>query len=141
MPTDPKSPFFYHVYEHTLPQEMHYRIVPEEKDLVTPNLEATKKKRYRRRYIFQGWDNYTDFEKEQIELLKKIMKEQHKVDLEGHKEFGPRTADSYVVQGTSEILPGVDYHFSDVTLLKYLVAQNFDMQKTVTNLKYQMEWR
>ena len=69
------------------------------------------------------------------------MKEEHNIDLEGQKEFGPRTADSYVIQGTNEILPGVDYHFSDVILLKYLVAQNFDMQKTITNLKYQMEWR
>ena len=34
-----------------------------EKDFVSNNLKELKKKGYRRRYIFSGWNNYTDFEK------------------------------------------------------------------------------
>lgn len=29
MPSDPHDPFFYHVYEYTLPREDHYRIIPQ----------------------------------------------------------------------------------------------------------------
>lgn len=94
---------------------------------MTPSLAACKKKGYRRRYIFEGWDNWTDFEKNQIAILKQILKKDYDISLDHPKELGPRTPDSYVVPGTSEIVPGRDYHFTDVILLKYLVAQNFDM--------------
>ena len=68
--------------------------------------------------------------------MKKTLKDDYNIDVEGQKDLGPRTVDSYVVPGSSEILPGTDYHFSDVILLKYLVAQSFDMQKVCTHLKY-----
>ena len=71
LPTDPKHPFFYHVYSHTLPREEQYRIIPDDKDIVVNSLESIKQKNYRRRVIFSGWNNYTLFEKEQIELVKK----------------------------------------------------------------------
>lgn len=50
------------------------------------------------------------------------MKKEYDIDLGGWKEFGPRTPNSYVLPGTNEILPGVDYHFTEATILKYLVA-------------------
>ena len=31
MPSNPKDPFYYHVYSHTLPKEHFYRMVPEGK--------------------------------------------------------------------------------------------------------------
>lgn len=62
-----------------------------------------------------------------INELRKNMKEKYNIDMETKKEFGPRTADSYVIPGSNEILPGVDFHFSDQLLLRYLTARNFDV--------------
>lgn len=72
-----------------------------------------KTKQYKRRFIFEGWSNYTDFENQMILDFRQFMKDKHKMDLDSNKEFGPRTADSYCRPGTMEILPGVDCHFSD----------------------------
>ena len=63
MPNDPHDPYYYHVYEDTLPKEYHYRIVPKDKDHCTQSVNDFKKKGYQRRAIYQGWNNYTDFEK------------------------------------------------------------------------------
>ena len=45
--------------------------------------------------------------------LRKRMKDEYNIDLDSKKDFGPRTPDSYVKPGSNEILPGVDFHFSD----------------------------
>lgn len=108
---------------------------------MTVSMASVKAKGYRRRFIFNGWDNFTDFEKEQIEKLKQIMLEEHGVDMNGKKEFGPRTPDCYCYPGTSKILPGTDYFYNDSMTLKYLVSQNFDLKKASTHLLYQLEWR
>ena len=39
LPDNPHDPFFYHVYEHTLPLEWYYRIVPAEKDFCTSEIK------------------------------------------------------------------------------------------------------
>ena len=56
------------------------------------------------------------------------MKKDYNVDLESKKGFGPRTPDSYVIPGSSEIVPGVDFHFTDQLLLRYLTARNFSVK-------------
>ena len=74
VPQNPLDPYFYHVFEHTLPREYHYRMVPAFKDLVTHAAVDFKQKGYRRRFIFgAGWDNYTDFEKESIATIKRMV--------------------------------------------------------------------
>ena len=102
-------------------------MIPEEKDLRTYSMEQVKGKGYKRRFIFEGWNNYTDFEIEKIREFKVKMKLLHNIDMESRKDFGPRTDNSYVRQGTSEILPGTDFHFSDQLVLRFLVARNFNI--------------
>ena len=48
-----------------------------------------------------------------IEELRTKMEETYGMDMHSRKEFGPRTADSYVIPGSSPIVPGLDFHFSD----------------------------
>jgi len=49
-------------------------MVPAFKDLVTHAAVDFKQKGYRRRFIFgAGWDNYTDFEKESIATIKRMV--------------------------------------------------------------------
>lgn len=90
-------------------------------------MDHVKNKNYQRRFIFEGWSNYTDFEKDMIQQLRDNMMNEYQIDLDARKEFGPRTADSYVKPGTERIVPGVDFHFSDQLLLRYLVARNFNV--------------
>ena len=71
-----------------------------------------------------------------INELRKVMKEKYNIDLESKKEFGPRTPDSYVKPGTSDILPGIDFHFTDQLLLRYLTARNFDVAQASELLLY-----
>lgn len=76
-----------------------------------------------------------------IKEFKEAMKTEYNVDLDSRKEFGPRTPDSYVKPGTSDIVPGVDFHFSDQLLLRYLTARNFNVKQASELLLYQLEWR
>ena len=48
-----------------------------------------------------------------IKELRLTMKKEFNIDLDSFKEFGPRTYDSYVKPGCSEIVSGVDFHFSE----------------------------
>jgi len=64
------------------------------------------------------------------------MKDKHNIDLDQKKEFGPRTPDSYVKPGTNEIVQGVDFHFTDQLLLRYLTARNFDVNQASELLMY-----
>lgn len=59
---DPRHPSLYHVYTKHLPPEAAYRIQPTKKDIATIDVKSSKKKGGRR-YIFEGWNNWTDFEK------------------------------------------------------------------------------
>ena len=71
VPDDPLHPYFYHVYASTLPPEAAYRVVPKKKGIVSSTLEISKSKAFqsKRRYVFQGWGNYTVLE---IEWLAKV---------------------------------------------------------------------
>jgi len=40
-------------------------------------MKSVKSKGYRRRFIFEGWDNYTEFEKESIATIRRLMKEEY----------------------------------------------------------------
>ena len=71
-----------------------------------------------------------------IKKLRDTMKEKHNIDLDSKKEFGPRTPDSYVKPGTSDIVPGIDFHFTDQLLLRYLTARNFDVNQASELLLY-----
>jgi|APCry1669189534_1035231.scaffolds.fasta_scaffold271396_1 hypothetical protein len=44
-------------------------------------------------------------------------------DLNKLKAFGPRTLNSYVVEGSQDIAPGRDYFFDDSCILRFLVAR------------------
>ena len=62
---DPLSPVYYHVYQNTLPPEVSYRIVPPLKDNIVTDRDLCISKK-ERRFIFSGWNNYTDIEKKWI---------------------------------------------------------------------------
>lgn len=112
-----------------------------EKDLICSSAQEFKKKGYRRRYIFAGWNNYTDFEKEQLQVLKDTMKEVHGIDLNVRKEFGPRAPDSIVVRGAEKPQDGMDYHFTDQNLLRFLVTRQFKVNLAISDLLYHLQWR
>ena len=76
-----------------------------------------------------------------INDLRNRMKTEYGVDLISKKDFGPRTPDSFVKPGSHKILPGVDFHFSDQLLLRYLTARNFNVKQAAEHLLYQLEWR
>ena len=45
-------------------------MVPKNWSIKTESLAHTKDKKYKRRVIFEGWNNYTSFEKEMIAEVK-----------------------------------------------------------------------
>ena len=77
IPNDPKNPFYYFIFKDTLPPEEAYRIIHPSSNLVTKNLNETKVKGYRRRFIFDAPETWTPFEKEFIVSLKKEMFKRH----------------------------------------------------------------
>jgi hypothetical protein len=68
-------------------------------------------KKYKRRYIYSGWNNYTKFELEYIDKVKKELKENHSIDLDIIKPFGPRHASGYCVEKSQKIENGKDVLF------------------------------
>lgn len=50
--------------------------------------------------LYEGWDNYTPFEKEFIQKVIKEMKNKHNIDLTKFKEFGPRTKNAVTNEQT-----------------------------------------
>lgn len=47
-----------------------------------------RKKGYLRRYLFEGWNNYTEFEKEGIKRIKEILLDQYGIDMDKKVPFG-----------------------------------------------------
>ena len=83
-PTDPLHPFYYHIYASTLPPESAYRLVPmHHKNRVSKSVEESKSRAFmpQRRYLYQGWDNWTDIEKQWIADVKQLMLEEKGIDL------------------------------------------------------------
>ena len=81
LPSDPKHPMFYHVYSDTLPWEVCYRTLPLKRENCANSQKEVGKKGYKRRYIFEGWNNYTQFEREFILQVKQGLKEKYGLDL------------------------------------------------------------
>ena len=138
---DEKSPSLYHVYSSHLPPEAAYRIEPLKKDLASIDLKSSKKKGMRR-WIFEGWNNWTDFEKQQIQIVKDTMKSEHNIDFDTVKNFGPRpAATGPYVAGNQQVVNGRDYWFGDHYILRFLVARYFDIKRVVKELRAHLEWR
>lgn len=112
-----------------------------EKDIMTHGPQDLKKKNGRPRLILLGWDNYTDFEKEQIEKTKALIKQDYGIDLRGSKDFGPRAAGSKVVRDAEKARDGMDYHFSDANILRYIGGWHFDLKKACADIVYHLQWR
>ena len=121
--------------------EVSYRILPKDWDVKTESLAHTKDKKYKRRVIFDGWNNYTSFEKEMIAEVKSTLKNQTGIDLSQYKNFGPRVKDNICIPGTSKIINGRDIHLRDDIILRILHARGFDMKLVIENMKYHLEWR
>ena len=100
-----------------------------------------KKVQGRPRPIMEGWNNYTDYEKEQIEKTKEILREEYGLDLSHSKEFGPRNEDGKVVRGAEKPLDGIDFHFSDAIILRYISGWNFDLTKSCRDICDHLQWR
>lgn len=89
----------------------------------------------------EGWNNYTDYEKEQIEKTKELLREHYGIDLSHAKEFGPRNEEGKVVLGAEKPLDGWDYHFSDANILRYISGWNFDLLKSCEDIRNHLQWR
>lgn len=111
------------------------------KDHVTNCLEEMKKKGYQRRYIFSGWNNYTEFERQGIQKVKQMLTDEFNIDFNKSKPFGPRVPDGKFVQGKSDILPGIDPLMDDIVILRLLVTRAFDYETVKQDLLFHLEWR
>jgi len=69
-----------------------------EKDLVSIDLKTSKKKGMRR-WIFEGWNNWSDFEKAKIQIVKDELLKAHGIEFNTVKDFGPRFASKIYVEG------------------------------------------
>ena len=102
-PDDKLHPYYYHVYSQTLPPEQAYRIKRAEIGRVSTTLEESRSKSFmkRRRFIYQGYNNYTELEKEWILMIKEEMQQKHNIDLDKKKAYGPRTKTGAWIEGQS----------------------------------------
>jgi hypothetical protein len=100
---DPRHPMYYIVYSNSLPHEQAYRMIDSRKDIKVPQnkKDTQSKKTYKRRYLYDGWNNWTDFEKESVEKVKQMLLEKKGIDVSLKKDYGPRTQDGFVKQGSS----------------------------------------
>ena len=64
LPTSGNDPFWYHIFQDSLPFEQVYRTVPSLKDRKVNKPEELKVKGFKKRQFFSGWDNYTQAEKQ-----------------------------------------------------------------------------
>ena len=102
MPMDPLHPVYYHTFTYTLPQEQAYRIVDTRKDKCASNLKETALKP-NRRWFYEGWNNFTDFEKQFIQDVKKELVKTYGVDFNNKVGFGPRSKSGYFVKGENAV--------------------------------------
>ena len=141
MPADPNHPFFYHVYSDTLPPREAYLLKSDLRDITTESLESTRLKTYKRRHFYDGWNNYTPFEKSFIQQVKNQIKQDYGIDLDKLKDYGPRAENGIVVPGTQKVLDGRDQLFGDSNILRFCVSRAFDMSRVVPDLMSHLEWR
>ena len=100
MPQDTNHPFFYHVYTDTLPPKDAYLLNPVKKNQKTESMEAARLPTHKGRYYYGGWNNFTPFEKDFIRKVKEELKNNHGLDLNESKDYGPRVSNGIVINGT-----------------------------------------
>jgi hypothetical protein len=135
------DPFYYHIYQDSLPPEAAYRILHPKKDQVTTDIAHMKVKGYKKRAIFKGYKNWTDVEKEWMQKVKDELISQHGIDLNIVKPYGPRMPDGKVTPGENKIVSGRDPMWQEYMLLRMIVAYKFDMPSIIKNLLIHLEWR
>ena len=54
------------IFENTLPEEISYRIIPTSKNIITERIGQQE-----RRTIYEGWDNWTQLEKDFVHNIMK----------------------------------------------------------------------
>lgn len=109
--------------------------------MMTHSAAELKKQVGRPRLILMGWNNYTDFEKEQIEKTKEILREEYGISLDSHKEFGPRDPESKFVRGPEMPEKGADFHFSDANILRYISGWHYDNSRACEDIVQFLRWR
>lgn len=85
MPTSGSDPFWYHIYQDSLPFEQVYRVVPQHKDRVVNSAAELKVKGFKKRQFFSGWNNYTPAELKVANDIKAELKNKHGIDLDSVK--------------------------------------------------------
>lgn len=107
--TDYTDPKYTKKYAHTMPPlEAYYQVLP-----ATKKVNPDEKNNNQRVYFF-AWDNLTQYELEQIRLIKEKIKKEHNTD---------------VPEG-----------FSDREVLKFLQGNSFDMNIASTKLVNNFKW-
>ena len=139
--TNRQDPFLYFIYANTLPPEEAYRVIHPKTNLVTNNLKETKVKGYKRRFIFDSYDNYTPYEKEFLVGLKQEMFKRHGIEMDKFKPLGPRIEDGIVIEGAQKPESGIDMHLHDSILLRFCVARFWDINVITNDLLYHLLWR
>ena len=142
VPDDPRHPFYYHIYTHTLPPELCYRVIPKNKNQVNISQEWYKKNKANRRMVFDGWNNYTQFEAQLVATLKSEMRKRHGIDLTKLKKFGPRPDNSTISEyDAKHIVNGKDIFLNDDHLLRFIVARDLKMEDCVKDMLTHLQWR
>ena len=70
-----------------------------------------------------------------------MLRDKYGVDLNDHKEFGPRNPDGKVVRGAEQPQNGNDFHFGDANILRYITGWAFDLDKACPDIVYHLQWR
>lgn len=96
---------------------------------------------FKRRYIYEGWNNWSQFEKDYIQKVKQEIKKQYKIDLDVKKDYGPRTATGFVKEGENKVVNGSDADYRDTLILRFCYGRNWKLDDIVKSLKYHFEWR
>ena len=100
-----------------------------------------KKSGYKRRWFYKGWNNYTKFERDQIQLVKNAMRSKYKIDLDRVKPYGPKPEDSCFKEGTNEVVSGHDESFGDDNILRFCYGRRWNVEAICSDLIYHLEWR
>ena len=114
-----------------------------EREYCTNTQKEVGKKGYKRRYIFDGWSNWTPFEIDFIDKVKLTFKERYGLDLNHEKNsYGPREHEGRVVEGKKDIIiNGKDPLMTDSEILRFSVARHFVMKDIMPDLLYHIQWR
>ena len=141
LPTTGNDPIWYHIYQDSLPLEQVYRVVPNWKDRKVDAPEQLKKKGFKKRYYFSGWDNYTPAEIKIANDIKTELKEKHGIDIGIIKPYGPRVENGIFTKGESKIVNGRDGLFEFQNLVRYGIARHFKMEDIIRDVLTHFEWR